>query len=95
MKSAQHGSNILPVEVTNISIHDVWMIINDQEFFLSYQDVPWFQDAPIKKILHVEMPSEHHLYWPELDVDLDIDSIISPDKYPLVSQYPAEPQDKR
>jgi hypothetical protein len=41
------------------------MLINDQEMFLAFEHFPWFQDASIKKILHVEMPSENHLYWPE------------------------------
>lgn len=86
MKSMQHGSNISSVEVTNVSGHGLWVMVNDKEHFLSFKDFPWFQEAPIKKILNVEMPSEHHLYWPELDVDLDMDSITNPEKYPLLSR---------
>lgn len=93
MKSEQHGGNILPVEVTNISSHGLWIIVHDKEMFLSFEHFPWFQEAPIKKILRVEMPSERHLYWPELDVDLDIDSIVHPENYPLVSRHHCEPQD--
>lgn len=63
-----------------------------KSIFLSFEHFPWFQEASIKKILHVEMASEHHLYWPELDVDLDIESIINPENYPLVSRHHAEPQ---
>lgn len=81
-------SPTLTVEVTNISNHGIWILIHDQEVFLPFKDFPWFEDASIKKILHVEMPSEDHLYWPELDVDLDIDSILNPQGYPLVSQAP-------
>jgi len=25
----------------------------------------------------------YHLYWPELDVDLEIDNLENPEKYPL------------
>jgi hypothetical protein len=53
--------------------------------FLPFKDFPWFQEAPIKKILHVEMPSENHLYWPDLDIDLDVQSILSPLDSPLIS----------
>jgi hypothetical protein len=95
MKSAQLGSTTLPVEVTNISSHGIWIFIKDQEVFLSFKHFPWFQEASIKKVLHVEMASEHHLYWPELDVDLDIDSIISPENYPLVSRITIEPEEER
>ncbi|MDK9717510.1 MAG: DUF2442 domain-containing protein [Trichlorobacter sp.] len=86
MKSALPGNNTLAVEVTNISRHGIWIFVHDQETFLSFQNFPWFQDAPVKKILHVEMPSERHLYWPELDVDLTIDSILHPENYPLISK---------
>jgi hypothetical protein len=40
-------------------------------------------DASVKKISHVEKASDNHLYWPDLDVDLTIDMIESPEKYPL------------
>jgi len=28
----------------------IWLIHNDQEYFLPYDQFPWFQDAPIKHI---------------------------------------------
>lgn len=34
----------------------------------------------------VERPSGHHLYWPDLDVDLAAESIINPARYPLMSK---------
>ncbi len=36
------------------------------------------------------MPSENHLYWPELDIDLDVNSILYSENYPLVSQHRIE-----
>ena len=87
MKSMQHGSATSTVEVTNVSRHGLWIMIKGQEFFLSFEHFPWFEEAPIRKVLNVEMPSEHHLYWPELDVDLELDSITNPEKYPLVSRH--------
>ncbi len=90
MKSAKRGNNIFPAEVTNISCNGIWMLIDDQEMFLAFEHFPWFQEASIKKILHVEMPSENHLYWPELDIDLDVNSILYPENYPLVSRHQIE-----
>jgi hypothetical protein len=86
MKSAQNGACTSAIEVTNISINGIWMFIHNREVFLPFTDFPWFEDAPIKKILHVEMPSENHLYWPDLDIDLDVESVFHPEKYPLVSK---------
>lgn len=90
MKSVQRGNNIFPAEVTNISGHGIWILIDAQEMFMPFEHFPWFKEAPIKKILHVEMPSDNHLYWPELDIDLDINSILYPENYPLISQQQIE-----
>jgi hypothetical protein len=53
--------------------------------FLPYKNFPWFRDATVAQLVNVQWPSPHHLYWPDLDVDLAVESIDHPDKYPLVS----------
>ena len=32
-------------------------------------------DATIRAITHVEWPSPNHLYWPDLDIDLAVESL--------------------
>lgn len=61
-----------------------------ENMFLAFEHFPWFQDVSIKKILHVEMPSENNLYWPELDIDLEVSSILYPEHFPLVSKEQIE-----
>jgi hypothetical protein len=80
------GNGTSAVEVTNVSKHGLWLLINDTEVFLPFEKFPWFQDAPIGKVVHVELPSAQHLYWPELDVDLEMESVLHPERYPLVSK---------
>lgn len=86
MKSVALGRSTSPVEVTNISTHGFWLFIGERELFVAFRDFPWFHEASIRAITNVELPSPHHLYWPELDVDLAVESIEHPEKYPLVSQ---------
>lgn len=86
MKSAAPGSSISPVEVTNVSPHGFWLFIGERELFVPFRDFPWFRDASIKDVTNVQLPSPHHLYWPDLDVDLAVESVEHPEKYPLVSQ---------
>jgi hypothetical protein len=74
------------VQVINVSQHGLWLLIHEQEVFLSFEKFPWFRDAPIGKVLHFELPSAQHLYWPELDVDLEVESVLHPERYPLVSR---------
>ncbi len=78
-----HGIRTSEIEVTHVSSHGVWLLADGQELFLSYDDFPWFIDAPIGKIINVEQASPGHLRWPDLDIDLAIDSIEDPDKFPL------------
>ena len=86
MKSAAPGSAISNVEVTNISPNGVWLLVDDRELFLPFSDFPWFREAPVAKVLEVERPSADHLYWPSLDVDLSIESIDHPDRFPLIAR---------
>lgn len=86
MKSARRGKLTSAVEVTNLSQHGFWILIQEREFFLPFEQFPWFKDAPIGHVLNVEMPSPSHLYWPDLDVDLALESVEKPEDFPLVSR---------
>ena len=81
------GASILEIEVTNVSKHGFWLMLVDEELFVSFAEVPWFKDASVAKLTNVERPQPHHLYWPDLDVDLAVDSIRHPEQFPLVSRY--------
>ena len=83
MSSLPHGTTSSEVEITNISNHGVWLLSGDKELFMSYDEFPWFREVPVSKIINVEEPSPGHFYWPDLDIDLGIDTIENPDKYPL------------
>ncbi|MEQ9210232.1 MAG: DUF2442 domain-containing protein [Pseudomonadales bacterium] len=72
-------------EVTNVSSHGLWLLTQGKELFLSFEDFPWFKNASIGDITAVEEVSPGHFYWSELDIDLGIDTIENPDKYPLTA----------
>ncbi|MEA2103573.1 MAG: DUF2442 domain-containing protein [Candidatus Cloacimonadota bacterium] len=84
MNSLMNGMRISSIEITNISSHGFWIFAHNQEFFLSYESFPWFKDKTIRNISNVIEESPRHLYWPDLDIDLSYDSIINPNKYPLI-----------
>src|SRR2546428_8215331 len=86
MKSAALGRSTSQVEVTNVSPHGFWLFVGQQELFVPFKDFPWFKEASIQQISRVELPSAHHLYWPDLDIDLAVDSLTHPDRYPLLSK---------
>lgn len=59
------------------------MLIDDEELALPYSEFPWFKAATIQQIINVVRPTADHLYWPDLDVDLSVESIRHPEKFPL------------
>ena len=91
MKSRALGISTSAVEVTNISKHGLWILVGEEELFLPFVEFPWFKDAPLPSILKVEQPTPGSLHWPLLDVDLTLESIRHPKKYPLISKASARP----
>ena len=85
MPSAEPGTITSPVEVTNVSRHGFWLLLPEGEYFVPFADFPWFREAPIGKLLNVTLPTSHRLYWPDLDVDLAIESVEHPEQFPLVA----------
>lgn len=47
---------------------------------------PWFKDGSVQDIFNVEQPTPGHVYRPELDVDLGLDTIEHPERFPLVAK---------
>ncbi len=79
----KHGRNILETEVTNISNHGLWILTGEKELFLPYEQFPWFKDKTINDITKVESFGKGHLYWENLDVDLSLEMIEHPERFPL------------
>jgi len=93
MRSAQRGKRTSVVEVGNVSEHGLWLMLGDRELFLPFDKFPWFREAPISHLMRVELVSQGHLCWPELDVDLE--SIKHPERFPLVSKVRTKSRRRR
>ena len=80
------GTAISGVEVTNVSPHGLWLLVGDEELALPFDQFPWFKKATIEQLADVRRPTDDHLYWPQLDVDLSLQSIRAPEAFPLVAK---------
>ncbi|MDA0771364.1 MAG: DUF2442 domain-containing protein [Cyanobacteria bacterium] len=86
MKSAKHGTNTSKVEVVGITMNGIWLHVNEMEYFLPFEDYPWFQEAKLGDIPKVELLHGHHLRWDKLDIDIELESLTNIEKYPLKYQ---------
>ena len=84
MKSVGRGKSI-SVSVENITPFGIWLFVKGREYFLNYEDYPYFKEQTLSAIQDVQLLHGYHLYWPALDVDLEIDNLEHPEKYPLRS----------
>ena len=69
-----------------IAINQEGIVISfkGQDYFLSYNRVPWMKNATINEVLDVRMSGNNAIEWPKLDVDLEVDSLRHPERYPLL-----------
>lgn len=74
------------LSVRNISDEGFWIALAEEELFVPFDRFPWFRGTSIEKLAHVELPHAGHLYWPDLDIDLAVESIRYPDRFPLVAK---------
>lgn len=88
MTSEILGTSTSRPEVTNISGHGFWVFDDrtQREYFLPFRDFPWFAKASIEQISSVVREGVSVLHWPALDVDLDLDRIEHPERYPLLAR---------
>ena len=85
MKSETLGKSTSEAKVTQISKHGIWLLLQEREHFLSFENFPWFKNAPVSAIQNVSRLNANHLYWPDLDIDLAVESIEHPERFPLLS----------
>ena len=85
MKSSNLGKSTSKAEITNVSAFGLWLWYRSKEYFLPYDEFPWFKRAAIAQLTHVQTIRPGVFHWPDLDVDLDLDRIQAPQNYPLIS----------
>ncbi len=88
MKSAERGSATSTAEVVHVSGRGFWIMLDPpgRELYLPFEGFPWFREATIRQLSHIEVERQHLSRWPDLDVDLDVDRIEHPERYPLVAR---------
>lgn len=84
--SATPGSSTSEAEITHISRHGLWLMLGDRELFMSFEHFPWFRTASVEAVQDVQWPHGRHLYWPQLDIDVAVESIEFPERFPLVAK---------
>jgi hypothetical protein len=62
----------------------IFITVCENDYYLSYNRLPWFRSAKTSDIFNVKMVGDYGIRWDTLDVDLEIDSLKYPERYPLI-----------
>ena len=87
----QNTTSNTSVSVLMINGQGIMISVRGQDYFLSYNRIPWMREASINDVLTIQMCGNEAVEWPNLDVDLEIDSLRHPERYPLlIKRNPTE-----
>jgi hypothetical protein len=84
MSSNQPGTSISPSVVTNIEPLGFWILVDNREYFVPFEEYPVFKGIPIEQIFHFQRLSPSQLNWPDLDADIELEALEQPEYYPPV-----------
>ena len=79
-------SNSQDTQVSVLMINDqgIMLSVKGNDYFISYNRIPWMKNACISDALDVQMSGRNAIEWSKLDVDLEIESLKHPERYPLI-----------
>ena len=83
MLSETRGTTTYASEVTSVGRDGFWLISSDREYFVSYQDYPVFKRATIEQFYEMQEIAPGQLRWESLDVDIEIEALEHPERFPL------------
>jgi hypothetical protein len=83
MISEPRGNNTYAAEVTSVGRDGFWLLVNDRELFVPYQNYPVFRSATVEQIYALEEIAPGQLRWEALDIDLEIEAVEYPERFPL------------
>jgi len=74
---------MIPSSVSNICQTGFWLLVNDKEYFVPFDQYPDFKNASIEHIFAVKQLSPTQFYWEDIDCDIELGALEKPDQFPL------------
>ena len=81
MNASKNGTNTS--KVNYITSQGFYLSVNDKEYYLSFEEYPYFKQVPVEDIFNVEIDEYGDLRWDKYDIDLCEEILQSPETYPL------------
>lgn len=86
MRSSRNGRSTFPVSIAGISARGFWLSLGERKLFVAYAAFPWFRDFTVRELAAVKRPAAGHLRWPVFDLDIEVEALEHPDRFPLIEK---------
>ena len=83
MISSKNGTDTLEYEITNIERYGIWLLADDREYYIKFEDYPSLKKATVEQILNIHRTGPGQFRWPDLDEDIELEAIDYPEKFIL------------
>ncbi len=70
-------------EITNVESTGFWLLVDDREYFVPFNDHPVFRSATLEQIFNIQRVGPGQYHWPSLDADVELEALEHPERYPL------------
>ncbi len=87
--SLEMPGDVTSDEVTNITPLGFWLLVDGVEYFVPFGDYPAFRDATVAQICTFRRLGSQ-LHWPQLDVDIELEALQHPERFPLMFRHGVE-----
>ncbi len=72
-------------QITNIEHKGFWILVKNEELFVPFDSCPDFENATLSQLFVFRSDANGQAFhWDELDVDIEIDALKCPERYPLI-----------
>jgi hypothetical protein len=78
-----NGANV-SAEVKYVSREGLCVTVEGRDYFAAFKNFPYLADLTGAQVFRVEYCGNGHIRWEDADIDLNIEILSSPEKYPMV-----------
>ncbi len=81
--SGMLGTDTSISQITNIEQDGFWLLVQNEELFVPFDRYPGFRQATLDQIFNFEQ-NDDEFHWPSLDIDIELDALRYPERFPLI-----------
>ena len=71
-------------QATAVEPQGLWLLVGEEEYFVPFADYPQFRRASLEHVFAATIIGPGQLRWAALDVDIELEALVAPERYPLV-----------